>query len=75
MPRAALRARTLLPIGNVRLTRRLRLKKSLPSPALRAMNAPLTIGRPAVPCTVVSPDVMLNGSAEYDCSMLLTWKP
>ena len=35
------------------------------------MNSPFTIGRPAVPWTVVTPEVMLNGSAEYDCSMLL----
>ena len=48
------------------------LKKSLPTPAFRAMNWPLTIGRPVVPCTVVTPDVMLKGSAEYHCTMLLT---
>src|SRR5688572_25355237 len=51
----------------VRLTRAPRLKKSLPLPAFREMKAPSTIGRPAVPCTVVTPDVTLSGSAfAYD---------
>ena len=40
------------------------LKKSLPIPALRLMNAPFTMGRPAVPWMVVTPEVMLKGSAE-----------
>ena len=43
---------------------RAQLKKSGPMPAFRSMNAPFTIGRPAVPWMVVTPDVMLNGSAE-----------
>src|SRR5262249_32304375 len=56
------------PRGNVRLRRRFSVKKSGPVPALRGMNAPFTIGRPVVPCTVVTPDVMLKGSAEHACS-------
>jgi hypothetical protein len=56
--------RTPLPTANARLSRTLMLKKSGPSPALRSMNAPFTIGLPAVPWTVVTPDVMLSGSAE-----------
>ena len=36
------------PMRKLRLRRELTLKKSLPVPALRPMNAPLTIGRPAV---------------------------
>ena len=48
------------PAVNVRPTRSPRLKKSGPTPALRAMKAPSTIGRPAVPCSVVTPEVMLN---------------
>ena len=40
------------------------VKNALPVPALRSMNAPFTTGRPAVPCTVVTPEVMLNGGAE-----------
>src|SRR5438067_1966809 len=51
------------------------LKKSLPTPALRAMNAPFTIGLPAVPWIVVTPDAMLKGRAEYACSSPLSWKP
>ena len=51
-------------------------KKSLPVPALRGMKLaertskfgrarrPSASGRPVVPCRVVTPDVMLNGSAE-----------
>ena len=42
----------------------LRLKKSLPVPALRLMKSPLTVGRAAVPCIVLTPDVILNGKAE-----------
>jgi len=38
-------ARTLPPSVNARLTRRLRVKKSLPMPALRWMKLPSTIGR------------------------------
>ena len=52
------------PSANVRLSRRFRVKKSGPVPALRAMNSPSTIGRPAVPWTVVTPEVMLSGSVE-----------
>ena len=44
--------------------RRLTVENALPSPAFRAMNSPSTIGRPGVPWIVVTPDVMLNGSAE-----------
>ena len=36
---------------------------------------PSTIGRPAVPWIVVTPEVMLSGSAEYACSIALNWKP
>jgi hypothetical protein len=46
------------------LARRLVVKKASPTPALRGMKAPSTIGRPAVPCSVVTPDVMVNGAAE-----------
>ena len=45
-------------------TRAFTLKKSLPTPAFRSMNSPFTIGRAGVPWIVVTPDVMLNGSAE-----------
>ncbi len=64
------RTRTPLPTANARLTRRLTLKRSGPSPSFRSMNARFTIGLPAVPCTVVTPDV--SGNTEYDCSMLLS---
>ena len=49
---------------NERLTFALTLKNSAPTPALRSMKSPFTTGRPAVPRTVVTPDVMLNGGAE-----------
>ena len=48
----------------LRLTRVLKLKKSLPVPVLRPMKPPFTSGRPAVPWIVVTPDVMFSGSAE-----------
>ena len=48
----------------VAVSRALAEKKSLPTPALRSMNAPSTTGRPAVPWIVVMPETMLNGSAE-----------
>lgn len=40
------------------------VKKGLPFPAIRSMNAPLTIGRAALLWIVVTPEVMLNGGAE-----------
>ena len=52
------------------------LKKALPVPALRGMRStartskfavdgdPFASGRPAVPCRLLTPDTMLNGSAE-----------
>ena len=49
---------------NDRLMRAPSEKNAVPSPALRSMNSPSTIGRPAVPWMVVTPDVMLNGGAE-----------
>ena len=64
------------PSSNERLTRRLMVKKSLPVPALRGMNAtartskfaaetePSAKGRPAVPWRLLTPDTMLNGSDE-----------
>ena len=60
----------------MRLTRTLTLKKSLPIPGVaRDERAVDDRAGPAVPWTVVTPDVMLNGSAEYACSMPLSWKP
>ena len=64
------------PILKARLTRRLRLRKSLPIPAFRGMNVtaltskfatvgePFACGRPVGPCRLTTPEVMLNGSAE-----------
>jgi hypothetical protein len=70
-----------------RLIRRFKLKKSLPMPAFLEMKstdrtskfalaiAPFANGRAAVPCRLVTPDVMLNGSREYDCSIVPNWNP
>ena len=70
-----------------RLRRRLRVKKSLPMPVFRGMNSdpahrssppaplPSAKGRPAVPCRLLTPVTMLNGSDEYDCSIVLSRKP
>src|SRR5262249_48583857 len=63
------------PSTNARLSRMPTVKKSGPMPALRGMNWPSTTGRPAVPWIVVTPEGMLNGSAEYACMMRLNWKP
>ena len=40
------------------------MKKSLPIPTFRPIKTPFTTGLPAVPCTVVTPEVMFNGSGE-----------
>jgi hypothetical protein len=61
---------------NARLTRRLMVKKSLPSPAFLGMKStcrtskfgvdidPSANGRPAVVCRLLTPDTMLKGSDE-----------
>ena len=52
------------PSANVRLRRRFTVRKSGPVPEFLGMNSPSTIGRPAVPWIVVTPEVMLSGSLE-----------
>jgi hypothetical protein len=61
---------------NERPTRTLNVKKSLPTPAFRGMSSaartskfgvdadPSAKGRPAVPCRLLTPDTILNGSDE-----------
>ena len=62
--------------GNDRFNRRLKVKKSPPVPAFRGMNwtwrtskfavdtEPSANGLPGVPCRLLTPDTMLNGSDE-----------
>lgn len=47
------------------------LKRVLPTPEFLEMTPPSTMGLPAVAWTVVTPDVMLYGKAEYACTLLL----
>src|SRR3954471_4560963 len=74
-PSAMIASVRRLPSENPRLTRRLRLRYGVPRPAFLSINAPFTIGRPAVPWTVVTPELMLNGYAEYARSVPLASNP
>src|SRR4051812_16050067 len=64
-----------LPSENPRLTRKLRLRYGVPCPAFLSINVPLTSGRAAVPWMVVTPELMLNGYAEYASSVPLASNP